>query len=164
MKIGKKTLLLGMLVLLCSLSFGLVQAKPADRIVIDFDYAMWVSDLPEKDWLTNGGIYQARNTPHLGIVTYSESDLSGNFYYCGNVMLNFATYDGVGGGYFEFNGLYGEGNAVGFVGKMHFKIKGGYLTGIFNCFGTGAWEGQLIKGTLEGGLGGPYIAQLVICN
>ena len=154
-----------MLVLICSFSLGfMVQAKPADRTVIDFEYAMWVSGAAEKDWTTNGGIYQARNTPHLGNVIDTGLDFSGNFYYCGNVMLNFATYDGVGGGYFEFTGAYGEGNAVGFVGKMHFKIKGGYLIGTFNVFGILNWEGQHIKGTLEGVLGGPYIAQLIIWN
>ena len=167
MKIGKKTVLLGMLVLLCSFSLGfMVQAKPADRIVIDFTYDMWVPEgaVPEREWFSDEGIYQARATPHVGIVTWSDSDFYGNFIYIGNVWLDFATYDGSGGGYFDFTGNYGEGTAVGFVGKMHFKIKGGYLTGTFNVFGSGAWEGLHLKGTLEGPLGGSYDAQLIIWN
>jgi len=137
MKIGKKTVLLGMLVLICSFSLGfMVQAKPADRTVIDFDYAMWVSGFPEREWFSEEGIYHARNTPHLGSVTWSDSDFYGEFYYCGNVKLDSATLDGVGGGYFEFTGVYGEGNAVGFAGKLHFKIKGGYLIGTFTILAS----------------------------
>ena len=164
MKIGKKTVLLGMLVLLCSLSFGLVQAKPANRIVINFTYTMDVSGFPDREWYPSGGIYQARNTPHEGLVTWSDSDFYGEIYYCGNVMLKLVTLDGVGGGYFSFTGIYGEGTVAGFYGKLNFKIESYYLTGTFNFHGTGAFEGKLLKGTSEGFVGGPYTAQLIIWN
>ena len=166
MKIGKKTVLLGMLVLLCSFSLGfMVQAKP-DRTVINFTYEMWVSETepPDRAWFSDEGIYQARGTPHYGYVSYSDIDFGGDIYYCGNVMLDFATWNGVGGGYFEFTGFYGEGITVGLTGKLNFKIVAGYLTGTFNFFGSGAFEGKHLKGTCEGPLGGPYEAQLIIWN
>ena len=165
MEIGKKTVLLGMLVLLCSFSLGfMVQAKPADRIVINFTYTMGVSGDADRVWFPSGGIYQARNTPHVGIVTWSDADFHGDIYYCGNVMLVLATYSGLGGGIFELTGFYGEGTAAGLIGRLNFKIEFGYLTGTFNLHGTGAFEGKLLKGTCEGGLGGPYEAQLIIWN
>jgi len=164
MKIGKKTVLLGILVLLFSTSLGfMVQAKPADRTVINFTYTM-VAGVPERMWYPSGGILMARNTPHEGEVTWSDTDFYGDIYYSGNIMLVLATYDGVGGGIYEFTGFYGEGNAVGFYGRHNFKIEMGYLTGTFNFHGTGAFEGKLIKGTGEGPLGGPYNGQLIIWN
>jgi len=164
MKTGKKVAFFGMLFLLCFLISGttMTQAKQY-RTVINFDYEMWVSGDADRVWFPSGGIYQARNTPHEGIVTGSDALFDGNFIYIGDIMLKLVTLDGVGGGYFEFYGTYNE-IAAGFVGILIFKIKGYYLTGTFNCHGTGAFEGKLLKGTIEGVVGGPYQAQLIIWN
>jgi len=165
MKTTKKVAFFGMILLLCiSLGTAMTQAKKADRIVIDFIYTMDVSGDADRLWYPSGTILQARNTPHEGIVTWSDTDFYGEIYYCGNIMLNLVTLDGVGGGYFEFTGVYLEGTVAGFTGRLNFKIKGYYLTGTFNFFGTGAFEGKLLKGTCEGVVGGPYTAQLIIWN
>ncbi len=140
-----------MLALFCTFFMATaVQAKPT-MTVIDFSYKMIVSGEAERWWFSDDGIYQARNTPHIGWVV-DHPDFSGNFTYIGDVTLDFATYNGRGGGYFELYNAEYNGLPAGFVGKMHFKIVGGHLTGTFNCFGTGSLQGHL-KGTIEGWLG-----------
>lgn len=153
-----------MLILLCSLSFGMVaQAKP-QRQVINFEYVWDSYDLPEREWLTNGGIYHTIMTPHYGHITYSDSSLVGNVYYCGNLVLfDLALFEGLGGGIFEFTGEY-DYETAGFYGKIHFKIKDFTIVGKLNCHGTGAFEGKLIKGTFIGALGGATDVQISIWN
>ena len=166
MKIGKKTVLLGILVLLCSTSLGfMVQAQPADRTVINFTFTMVVPpEGPERLWFPSGGILMARNTPHYGEVTWSDTDFYGDIYYCGNIMAFLPDWTGVGGGFFDFTGYYGEGAAAGLYGRLNFEIENAYLTGTFNLHGTGAFEGKLLKGTFEGVIGGLYTGQLIIWN
>lgn len=164
MKIGKKTVLLGILVLLCSTSLGfMVQAKPPDRTVINFTYTM-VAGVPERMWFPLEDILMCRNTPHDGEVKWSDTDFYGDVFYSGNIKLNMVTYCGLGGGFFELTGFYGEGAELSLYGRLNFKIEFGYLTGTLNLHGTGALEGKLLKGTTEGMIGGTYTGQLIIWN
>jgi hypothetical protein len=169
MKTKKKVILLGMLVLLCSLSIGMTttQAKP-NRTVIDFAFDLNVSGAAERMWETGSGIWQIRNTPHIGSVLSSESGIDGTFFYLGNLILfddlfDPTTFNSIGGGIFEFIGTY-WGEEAGFTGKLHFTIFELYGTGYFNVQGSGAFEGMHLKGTYEGYLGVVYDAQLVIWN
>lgn len=168
MKTKKKVILLGMLVLLCSLSIGMTtQAKP-NRTVIDFAFDLHVSGDAERIWETPSGIWQIRNTPHVGSVLSGESDIAGTFFYLGNLILfddlfDPTTFNSIGGGIFEFTGTY-LGEEAGFTGKLHFTIFEFWATGSFNVQGSGALEGMHLKGTYEGWLGGVYEAQLVIWN
>jgi hypothetical protein len=163
-KIGKKTILLGMLILLCSLSFGMVaQAKP-DRLTINFEFVWDHFEPAEREWLTNGGIYHTIATPHYGYITTSDADMVGNVFYTGNlVVFDLTTFEGLGGGVFEFNGNY-DYETAGFSGRMNFKIKDFLIIGKLTAHGTGIWEGKLIKGTMLGVLGGATQVQITIWN
>ncbi|MHA1203291.1 MAG: hypothetical protein ACTSQ4_12335 [Candidatus Heimdallarchaeaceae archaeon] len=144
MKTKKKVILLGMLVLLCSLSIGMTaQAKP-NRTVINFAFDLHVSGAAERIWETGSGIWQIRNTPHIGSVLSGESDIAGTFFYLGNLILfddlmDPLTFNSIGGGIFEFTGTY-LGEEAGFTGKLHFTIFEFYATGYFNVQGSGAFE------------------------
>ena len=164
MKIGKKTLMLGTLLLLCSFSLGLmVQAKPA-RTVINFEFVWDEYGEAERVWFSEEGIYHTIMTPHYGHVTSSDSDFAGDVYYCGNlVIFDLTTFEGLGGGVFTFDGTY-NGEDAGFIGKLHFKIVDGEIIGKLNCHGTGIFEGNLIKGTSVGALGGVTVVQITIWN
>ena len=168
MKTKKKVIFLGMLILLCSLSIGMTaQAKPT-RTVIDFAFYLEVSGPAERIWVSEDGIWQIRNTPHIGSVLSGESEIQGEFFYLGNLilfddLLNPTTFNSIGGGVFEFTGTY-LGEEAGFTGKLHFTIENFYGTGYFNVHGSGALEGMHLKGTYDGYLGGIYDAQLVIWN
>ncbi len=165
MKTSRKLIFLGMIVLLSSLIVGTTttQAKP-DRTTIEFVYK-WISyGLPEREWISEEGIYHTIMTPHWGEIISEESPLQGDVYYIGNlVIFDLATFDGLGQGIFEFTGHYGSAEA-GFEGKMHFKIKNAFITGAFVCHGSGALEGKLLKGTFEAFLGAPTSVVLVIWN
>ncbi len=79
MKTKKKVILLGMLILLCSLSIGMTaQAKPS-RTVINFAFDLNVSGDAERIWETPSGIWQIRNTPHVGSVLSVNQQLSAHF-------------------------------------------------------------------------------------
>jgi len=164
MKLGKKTLMLGTLILLCSFSIGLIaQAKP-DRVDINFEFIWTAFGAPEREWTSEEGIYHTIQTPHYGIVTASDSDFAGDVYYCGNlVVFDLATFEGLGGGDFEFTGTY-NGEFAGFIGKLHFKIVNFMIIGKLNCHGFGAFEGNHLKGTSLGALGGSTTVQLTIWN
>jgi len=164
MKIGKKTLMLGTLLLLCSLSFGmLTQAKP-DRAVLTFEFVWDAFGDPEREWVSEEGIYHTIMTPHFGYVNETTSDFAGDVYYCGNlVVFDMTTFEGLGGGDFLFDGTY-QGDAAGFIGKLHFKIVDFMIVGKLNCQGTGIFEGMHIKGTSLGPLGAPTIVQISIWN
>lgn len=164
MKIGKKTLMLGTLLLLCSLSLGLTaQAKPG-KVVINFEF-MWDDyDPAEREWFSEEGIYHTYQTPHYGHVTASDSDFLGDVYYCGNlVIFDLTTFEGLGGGDFEFDGTY-NGETAGFTGKLHFKIVDFMIIGKLNLHGFGAFEGNHIKGTSLGVLMGSTTVQITIWN
>ena len=143
------------------------QAKP-NRTVIDFTFDLHVSGDAERIWETGSGIWQIRNTPHIGSVLSSESGLRGEFFYLGNLILfddlnNPTSFNSIGGGIFEFTGSY-FGVEAGFTGKLHFTIENFFATGYFNVLGSGAFEGMHLKGTYSGLLGGIYDALLVIWN
>ncbi len=164
MKIGKKTIMLGTLLLLCSFSFGmLAQAKPA-RAVLTFEFVWDKYGDPVRAWTTEGGIYHSIMTPHYGSVTDSYTGFIGTVYYCGNLVLfDPANWVGLGGGVFKFDGAY-NGNVAGFIGKLHFKIENFQIIGKLTCHGTGIFEGKLIKGTSLGALGGATVVQISIWN
>ena len=73
----------------------------------------------------------------------------------GNNNLDVATVDGTGWGTLWFVGT-GDDTGKNFEGIMTLKISGFYVTAKFTCHGSGVLDGMLIKGTSEGGLGGPY--------
>lgn len=162
MKLGKKVVVLGIVVLLCSLSIGMmVQAKP-DRTEINFEFNWFTLGTPKKEWMTNSGIYQVRMTPHDGSILSSSVDIWGDLYYIGNLIIfDLATFEAKGGGYIEFTGSYNEFPA-GFTGRMNFVIENFYITGTLNLHGSGSLDGMHLKGTMEGPLGGPYFAYLLI--
>ncbi len=164
MKIGKKTLMLGTLILLCSFSLGLmVQAKP-DRVVINFEFIWTNFGEAEREWFSEEGIYHTRMTPHYGYVTSSDSNFVGDVYYNGNlVIFDLTTFEGLGGGIFEFTGTY-NGETAGFTGRLHFKIVDFMIIGTLKCHGLGIFEGKLIKGTSLGVLGGATSVQISIWN
>jgi len=161
MKIGKKTLMLGTLLLLCSLSLGMVtQAKHTNpKIYFEFVYDSYGD--PIKTWFDKDGIYHAKRTPHYGHVT--AGDITGDIYYNGNVVLDFATWSGYGGGIIEFTGFYDD-EAAGFKGVLTFYIEFGVVYGTLNCPGSGAFTGLLFKGTILAYLGGTSYVDLVIWN
>ncbi|MHA1367892.1 MAG: hypothetical protein ACTSP5_16000 [Candidatus Heimdallarchaeota archaeon] len=161
MKIRRNVVLLGMLILLCSfLTVTAVQAKPT-RTVINFVYFLETSGEPARIWFSDEGMYQVRGTPHEGHIHTSDSDFSGELFYLGDLTLNLTTYEGRGGGLFEFSGEY-LGEAASLTGKSHFKIRNFLITGTLLLHGSGSLEG-LIKGTFEGPLGQPYYtAQIII--
>ena len=146
MKTSKKVISLGMVILLSTfiISTTTTQAKP-DRIEINFEYHWYDYTPPKKEWTTDKGVLHTLQTPHFGIV--DSGDITGELYYCGNLILDLNTYNGKGGGYFEFTGEY-EGDSAGFWGIMYFDIEALVLTGTVNLHGTGAFEGMLIKGTV----------------
>jgi hypothetical protein len=154
--------LLGLVILLGSIivSTTTLQAKHANP-TISFEYIWTAFDAPQKEWFDKDGVYHAIKTPHYGIVT--TGDIEGDIYYNGNVVLDFVTFDGKGGGIFEFTGYY-EGEAAGFRGKMLFVIEGGIVYGTLNCPGSGAFNGLLFKGTVVAPLGGTTIVELTIWN
>ncbi|OLS30441.1 MAG: hypothetical protein HeimAB125_19300 [Candidatus Heimdallarchaeota archaeon AB_125] len=161
MKIGKKTILLGTLLLLCSLSLGMqTQAKHTNE-TLSFEYYYYDYGAPVK-LFDKDGFYIAKRTPHYGIIV--DGDIEGEIYYNGNIFLDLATYNGWGGGIIEFTGNF-EGEAAGFKGVLKFKVVGGAISGTLNCPGSGAFTGLLFKGTFVAILGGgnTYV-DLVIWN
>lgn len=169
MKIGKKTVSLGMIFLFSSiiLSTALTQAKP-DRTTIIFEYTWHEIGHAERMWISEEGIWQLRNTPHIGNVSYCEADFYGDLYLLSDLtvfddILNPTTFNSVGRGIFEFTGYY-NGDIAGFEGKMNFVIENFYITAKFVCHGTGAFDGHLLKGTVEHWLGGLCYAEMVIWN
>jgi len=167
MKLGKKTILLGMVLLLCSfiVSTATTQAKHVNPPIY-FEYVWDYTEPALKFWFDKDGVYHAIKTPHIGHVT--SGDIDGDIYYNGNVVLDFATLDGKGGGIFEFTGTYGL-DAAGFRGKLLFYIEAGVIYGTLNCPGTGAFAGMLLKGTVFAYLDlgqnpPPAVAELVIWN
>lgn len=162
MKTSKKFILFGLVILLSSLIVctATTQAKHVNH-TLSFEYNWTGFEAPLKEWTDKDGVYHAIKTPHYGVVT--AGDIEGDIYYNGNVVLDFATYDGKGGGIFEFTGFY-EGLAAGFRGKMLFIIEGGIVYGTLNCPGSGAFDGLLFKGTVIAALGGSTSVELVIWN
>lgn len=161
MKIGKKTVLLGTLLLLCSLSLGMVTQAKHTNPTLYFEYVYDVLGEPVKAWIDKDGLYHAKRTPHYGHVT--AGDITGDIYYIGNVVLDLATYNGNGGGIIEFTGFY-EGEAAGFKGVLKFYVEFGVVYGTLNCPGSGAFTGLLFKGTFLAYLGGFTYVDLVIWN
>jgi hypothetical protein len=164
MKIGKKTIVFGTLLLLCSFSIGLLaQAKP-DRVTITFVYEWTSYGAPEREWMSEDGVYHTIMTPHWGVILSSDADLTGDVFYIGNLVLTDpAMWVGLGGGTFEFDGLY-NGLAAGFSGRFNFKIADFQVVGKLNCHGIGAFEGMLIKGTIIGFLGAPATVEITLWN
>ena len=148
MKMGRRFVILGITILICSFVFVTVgvQAKKADRIELTFEYEWTSFDPAEKEWTTDKGILHTLQTPHYGVVT--TGDIEGDIYYCGNLILDLNTFSGKGGGTFQFTGTY-NGEAAGFKGKMIFEIENFALTGTLNCPGSGAFKNTLIKGTVS---------------
>ena len=148
MKTSKKAISFGLIILLSLLIVGVTttQAKKPVGLEITFVYTWDSYDAAKKEWTTDKGILHTLQTPHYGHVT--EGDITGDIYYCGNLILDLATLSGKGGGIFEFTGLY-NGEAAGFRGKMIFEIKSLVLTGTLNCPGTGAFANMLFKGTVD---------------
>ena len=154
----------GTLLLLCSFSIGLLAEAKPDRAILTFEFVWDSYGYPERDWTTNGGIYHSIMTPHYGSVTPTHTDFAGDVYYCGNLVLfDPAMWLGLGGGEFIFDGTY-DGETAEFIGKLHFKIENFQITGKLNCFGTGIFEGNHIKGISLGSLGGATIVQISIWN
>ena len=149
MKIGRKGALVGITILFCTLIFGAagVLAKKPVRTELTFEYE-WTggTDPAKKEWTTDKGVLHTLQTPHYGKVTVG--DIEGEVYYCGNLILDLNTLSGKGGGIFEFTGKY-NGEAAGFKGKLIFEIEDRVLTGTLNCPGSGAFEGILLKGTVN---------------
>ncbi|MHA2255521.1 MAG: hypothetical protein ACXAAM_05575 [Candidatus Heimdallarchaeaceae archaeon] len=147
MKVGKKVILLGMILLLSTLIVSTVttQAKP-ERSEINFEFAWTEFDDPKKEWTTKNNVLHTLMTPHWGPILSSDSDFSGELYYIGNLKLDLNTFSGRGGGHIEFTGFY-NGDPAGFWGLSYFVIDELVLTGNLVLHGTGAFDGYLIKGT-----------------
>lgn len=163
MKLGRKVILFGMLILIGSIFIATpVQAKKT-RTTINFTYEMH-GTVAERQWITDSGILQARRNPHYGFILTSDCDLSGDLFYLGDLTLfSLITYEGRGGGPFEFTGIY-DGEAASFTGKSHLTIESFIISGTFNVHGTGSLLGHL-KGTILGVLGGTtYTATLTFWN
>ena len=149
MKTSKKVISLGMIILLSTLiiSTTTTQAKkPARTEIINFEYKWDSHTDAKKEWTTNKGVLHTLQTPHFGTVQ-EGGDIAGTLYYCGNLILDTISFNGKGGGYFEFTGEY-HGAPAGFWGIMYFDIEALVLTGTLNLHGTGAFEGMLLKGTV----------------
>ena len=148
MKMGRRVVIIGMTILICSFIFVTVgvQAKKPIRTELTFEYKWTSFGGPKKEWTTDEGIYHSLQNPHYGIVM--AGDIEGEVYYCGNLILDMNTFSGKGGGIFEFTGEY-DGKAASFRGKMIFEIEELVLTGTLNCPGSGAFENILIKGTVS---------------
>ena len=161
MKMGRRSALIGITILLCSFIFVTVevQAKKPIRTELTFEYIWTGFGEHKKEWTTNNGIYHTLQTPHYGEVI--SGDIVGDIYYCGNLILDLATYSGKGGGVFEFTGEY-EGEPAGFKGKLLFEIEFGVVFGTLNCPGTGAFENILLKGTIDSVLGGSTLVSLIL--
>jgi hypothetical protein len=115
---------------------------------------MWVSGPAEKEWYPDGRMH-FRGVPHEGFLT---GDLTGDLFFMGNNNLDAATVDGVGWGILTFVGT-GADSGKSFEGIEHFKISSFWVSGKFTCHGSGLFEGMLIKGSMDGPLGGPYTFQ-----
>ena len=166
MKMGRRLVLLGMTLLICSFIFGAVgvQAKKT-TIEVDFVYGWDLIDHAEKMWETPSGIWHLRGSPHYGSVVSSDSCFDGSIIYLGNLnlfddLMDPTTFNSVGWGTVEFTGKY-NGEPVGFAGIVTLKIQNYYITGKFVCHGSGAFDGMLVKVAFEGWLGSTCEAQLV---
>ncbi len=162
MKTSRKLLFLGMIVLLSSLIVGTAttQAKHVNA-TINFEYVYDSYGDPLKFWYDKDGVYHAIKTPHYGHIL--AGDIEGDIYYNGNVVLDFTTFSGKGGGIIEFTGTYND-EVAGFRGKLIFTIEFGVVTGTMNCPGTGAFANLLLKGTFTAALGGSTFVNMVIWN
>ena len=161
MKLGKKTIILGTLILLCSLSFSMLVQGKHTYIEIDYEYFWDYTEPPVKEWFDKNGLYHGILTPHY--TTSVTGDITGEGYYIGNVVLDLESYCGWGHGRFEINGLY-EGEEAGLKGISNFYVEYGILYGELVCTGSGALQGLLFRGTLFAYLGWINIVHLEVWN
>ncbi len=169
MKTTKKIAVFGMVFLLCFFLTGATttQAKK-DKPVINFTFVWDVIGHADRMWESCNGVWHLRDTPHDGHVVTGDSDFYGDLFLMSSLnvfddMMALTTLNSVGWGTFSFEGNYWE-EAVGFTGQINFKIHEWYMIGKFTCHGSGGFEGSLIKGTIEGWIGGTNIVQMTIMN
>lgn len=167
MKNTKKVYFLGILALLSLVLIAIPTNATIAQTEINYTMVWDVVGLGERMWISEEGVWQLRDVPHFGHVVASEVDFTGNLYLLSSLilfddLLNPTTYNSIGSGLFEFNGIY-NGEPASFTGKINFEINYFHLTGKFNLFGSGSLEGHL-KGTVEGWLGGIYSVQMSLWN
>jgi len=168
MKTNKKLVFFGMIFLLCFFLTGATTQAKQPKTVINFTFQWDVIGHAARMWGTPGGVWHLRDCPHDGHSLTGDADFYGNLYLLSSLnmfddLLAPTTFNSVGWGTFEFTGNYIE-DAVGFSGQINFKIENWYMIGKFTCHGIDGWEGSLLKGTIEGQIGGTNIAVMTIMN
>lgn len=168
MKTKKKLAFFGMIFLLCFFLTGTTTQAKKDKPVINFTFVWDVIDHADRMWESCDGVWHLRDSPHYGHVLTGDADFYGDLYLLSSLnlfddLLAPTTFNSVGWGTFSFEGNYWE-EAVGFSGQINFKIEDFYITAKFTVHGSGGFEGSLIKGTMEGWLGGINYVQMTIMN
>jgi len=160
MKLGRKAILFGMLILIGSIFIAVPVQAEKTRTTINFVYYLKDSGDPIRFWITKDNILHMRGTPHDGYIDSSDSDFTGDIYYTGNINLDLNIYEGSGGGIFEFNGEC-LGAPASFSGRLNFILDSTGIYSTFTLHGTGSLQG-LLKGTSIGLGEHLYAAELVI--
>lgn len=134
---------------------------------IDFEYVYDVIGDPAAMFTDSLGAYYLFNTPHWGHVTDSDKQyFYGDIYYENMLLLlddlmNPTTFNGMGYGLFQFDGIY-KGEEAGFTGNLGFIIENFAIIAHFLAVGEGALAGCLITGYCTSSIGGITYVQMSI--
>jgi hypothetical protein len=134
---------------------------------INFEYVYDVIGSPADIWPDSNGVWYLFDTPHWGHVTDSDKHyFYGDIYYENVLILlddlmNPTTFNGMGYGLFEFDGIY-KGREASFTGNLGFIIDNFAVIGHFLAVGEGALAGCLITGYLTAVVGGSSYVEMSI--
>lgn len=157
MRLHRKTALIGSLVLVCTLFFGMtrVQAKATPTQFYSLEHLAGPPGIPERAWVEDGTLY-LRNM--LFIFVVFNGDLNGIVEYHANWNVDLSTGEGVGWGKNVFNGVWLKDETftspISWHGHSVIKVTGWgtpgqFVDGIFIAHGEEGLEGMLIKGIFQ---------------
>ena len=160
-KLGKKSSILFLIVLIGSLTLGItVEAKSKEYLYFEFQ-----AEVTGQDyfifWTDDEGMSHIRAKQYSTIIT-ADCLLQGDFAGVINTQIDLATFCGSSLTHQVFLGTY-EGEVVGYTAIIQVQIRYGIANGILVGHGTGAWEGCQIRGTTYGNIFTNYaIATLTV--
>lgn len=150
MKLGKKSLILFLIVLFGSLTLGITgEAKSKEYLYFEFQ-AEVTGQSYFIFWTDDEGISHIRAEQFSTIIT-EDCPFQADFVAVVNSQIDLATFCGSSLTHQVAVGTY-DGETVGYTAIIQVQVRNGIANGILVGQGTGAWEGCQIRGTTYGNI------------